>query len=315
MNLVLLHALLTPAHAADTELGFAVDTVAGAMSTGDGAKTVVGLREVEGDIAVAAGAFRARADLELGLSIDKSVTLTLARAEQLTLGVDAGTVALDAGVAPGPWRVESVDPWANALVTIWPGTAAIPAQVLGATVSWGAPSTHLAVIGGWSYAANGINLVDGAPGVGTPIVGVHGQAGLGSKANSTRVTGGLWTHPGGDRPGGFEVGARVDVAVLALQTELLGTFDGSLRAQVGAEALSRLPFTPVARLSWDGGPGVALGARVKPLPMVALKAQGSWEQRQVAGWLEAAIYHVPDAVKNDTKARKRKTSTSTKKGA
>jgi hypothetical protein len=309
MNLLLLSFLVGEAHAVDTSFGFAVDAVAGGGSTGNGPQAYAGLREVEGDLGIVANAFRARANLEVGVAKSgDAMTLTLLRAEHLTVGLDTGSLVADVGVSVSPWRIESNDPWQNALVTNFTGTRAVPAQILGGSVSKGTRSVYAQAIAGYAYGGNGVDFANGTPEGGTRIVGVFGAAGLGAKANSTRISGGVWTHPGTGGDGGFQLGARVDVALLAVQTELVGTFDGILRGQLEAEALSRLPFTPVARLSWDEGPGVAMGARIKPFPLVALKAQGAWEREQFSGWVEAVVYTIPDPLhrrERDDAPRKR----------
>jgi hypothetical protein len=296
----LLSLLLVPAlQAADTSLGFAVDAAAGAWSTDGDAQTFAGMREVEGDLGVRSGAFRARVNLELGLSfVEQGAQVVLARPEHVTAGLVSGKQTLEVGVAPGPWRIESVDRWENALVTTFTGTQATPAQVLGGSFRFGKPATNVSFLGGWGYADNGLDFSEGAQRDGAPVAGVHAQVGLGGKSNATRIAGGAWTHPGDPKKGGFELGTRVDAGVAAVQAEVVGGFDGSVRAQVGAEALSRMLLTPVGRLSWaDGTPGVALGVRMKPLPLLALKAQGAWEQKQVSGWVEAAFYKVPEPLK------------------
>jgi len=313
MHLLLLPVLVTDALAVDTSLGFAVDAVAGGGSTPSGAQTYAGLREVEGDLGVAAGAFRARANLEVGVATGgDSVTVTLLRAEHATVGVDTGSIVADVGVSVSPWRIESNDPWQNALVTNFTGTRAVPAQILGGAVSTGSRAVYLQAIAGSAYGGNGLDFSNGVPDGSRRVVGVFGAAGLGARANSTRVVGGAWAYPGSGGDGGFQLGARMDVAVLAVQTELVGTFDGALRAQVEAEALSRLPFTPVARVSWDEGPGIAMGARIKPFPLVALKAQGAYEREQFSGWVEAVVYTIPDPLhrreRDDTHRKRTKKS-------
>ena len=291
LALPLLLASFTSAHAADTSLGAAVDLAAGAWTGGGDVQTNAGIREVEGDLRVRADAFTVRVDMDLGVvAQDGGAWIGLVRPEHLTVGMAGKGARLDAGLAPAPWRIESVDRWENALVNTWRGTALLaPGQVVGGTLALGSTANRIAVVGGMDMGP-GLNLLDGAETQGA-VLGVHGQVGLGDKVKSNRLVGGAWWRPGAKAPGGVQVGFRADVAIAALQAEAIGRSDGVFGAQLQGEGFSRLPVTPVGRLSWVGTqPGITAGLKVRPFPGIALKAEGGWENDQLAGWVEAAAW-------------------------
>ena len=298
--------VLSPSvRAADMSLGAAVDLAAGAWSGGEDIATVAGVREVEGDLRVRADAFTARVDMDLGVVVgDGGAWIGLVRPEQVTVGMAGKGASLDAGLAPAPWRIESVDRWENTLVNTWRGTEALaPGQVVGGTLTLGSAASHVAVVGGIDRGA-GLNLLDRATTYGA-VLGLQGQAALGEQTKSNRLVGGCWWRPGADIPGGVQVGFRADVAVAALQAEAIGRSDGVFGAQIQAEGLSRLPVTPVGRLSWLGTqPGITAGVKVKPFPGIAFKAEAGWENDQLAGWVEAAAWIAASEPKAGRKSRK-----------
>ena len=306
LALASLLALSPSAGAADTSLGAAVDLAAGAWSGGEDIATAAGVREVEGDLRVRADAFTARVDMDLGVVVgDGGAWIGLVRPEQITVGMAGKGARLDAGLAPAPWRIESVDRWENALVNTWRGTEALaPGQVVGGTLTLGSAANHLAVVGGMDMGP-GLNLLDGAATQGA-VLGLHAQAGLGDKTRSNRLVGGFWWRPGAEIPGGVQVGFRADVAIAALQAEAIGRSDGVFGAQIQGEGFSRLPVTPVGRLSWLGTqPGVAAGLKVRPVPGIALKAEAGWENDQLAGWVEAAAWIGASEPKAERKSGKK----------
>jgi hypothetical protein len=308
------------AQAADVTVGGGADAIVGALVQGGGVVAAGGLREVEGNARLQAGAVRARLDVDLGLDFGGGALVGGVQIEHATVGVDAGTASLDAGVAVSPWRVESVDPWERAFATEWGGAARAPGQILGATLGFGRPDAGVALVGGlgigsatggsgvWTAGMYGdgaeLDAVGGFAGVaGAPLVlGAHGRLAQSSAPDATRLTGGAWIPVRSPGAGGVEVGGRWVGEPVALQAEGLVTFDGGARAVAQVEVFPGDKVRPSLRGGWDGGPLGALVVGVAPVEWLIVRAEAGYARGTPSGWLDVAAF-VP--VKKGGKGKKR----------
>ena len=280
-------ALSRPLHAAEVGFGVALDATAAAVRTEGVNQTMVGVREIEGDLQVGLDELLVRADLQVDMVQAGDSLSVRPGVEQLIVAWEGVGLRAGGGIAMAPWRVESVDRWENALVNPWVGTARLaPAQLVGGVARYGTDSNHVQALVG--FDTHGILGVGNLPDMDAPVLGVNARVGLGKKAGSNRVVAGAWMTPGTDRLGGVQVGARADVLAAAVQGEFVGLSDGVVGGQLQAELMPALPFAPVVRGSWvDGTPGASVGARFK-IPFVVAKAEASWEPGRYAGWVELA---------------------------
>ncbi|MEN9785374.1 MAG: hypothetical protein RLZZ299_638 [Pseudomonadota bacterium] len=276
-----------PLLAADVGFGVALDATAAATRTDGVNDTVVGVREIEGDVQIGLEELLVRADLQVDMTQDGDTLSVRPGVEQLLVAWEGVGLRAGGGVMMAPWRVESVDRWENALVNPWVGTARLtPTQLMGGVARYGTDANHVQALAG--FDTHGILGAGRLPDTDAPVLGVNARVGLGKKTGSNRVVAGAWWTPGTDRLGGVQVGARADVLAAAVQGEFVGLSDGVVGGQLQAELMPALPFAPVVRGSWvDGTPGASVGARFK-IPFVVAKAEASWEPGRYAGWVELA---------------------------
>lgn len=267
------------------DAGGGVDVVAGALLPGT---TVVGVRQVEGDVQVSGDAVRARLDLDAGLMVEDGRLLWyFVRPEHASVTVSAGKAWLTAGIAPAPWRIERVDGWDNLLVTESSGTLAAPGSVLGATLGFGRETQGVSIVGGFD-AGPGLDLAQPvAAQLTTGLVGVYGRTG----DDRAMVGGGLFLYPGAAYAAGAEVGGRATIGIVSLQGEIFAGWrrPSSISAEVGL--LPAGLITPAARVEWaEGATGGGLGVRIKPTPFAVFKVEAAYLRGVPQGWIEAAVF-------------------------
>lgn len=307
---MLLFVLIGVARAAEVDVGGAVDAAGVVTSTDAGVGTVTGL-QAEGDLRLNAGALVVEAQIDaltthrggaanvFDLFPDHPPWLVALRPEVLVVGVDAGGVALDAGIAPAPWRVEAVDGWDNAMVT-WNGLeGAVPGEVLGAHLRLGGGEGSVTIVGGMDGGVDGLRMERSFGGDRTdaqdafhlgggwaPVVGIHGSW----THDRSFVGGGVFAWPGGDG-GALEAGGRAHLGTVALQGDAIVGWYGPVAFSAQAELFPDGLVAPAVRATYvDRALGGSLGVRVNATDHVAVKAEAGVAGGVPFGALEAAVF-------------------------
>lgn len=277
-------AILTAA-AAEVTAGGGAELSAGVIHA-PGAWTGAAGGQAEGELSFA-GAVTVDAALDVRFALTPAIVGVVP--EELRVRGEVGPIWLGAGFAPGPWRVEGVDGWENALVT-WSveQRRVLPNALAAVEVGLGAPDRGVVFLGGLDLG-DGWNLLGDTVGqfVAAPlIVGVHGRV----DGDGVRLGGGVFSRP--DTPSiAAQAGAEMDFEELRLEVQAVGGWNTAFAAHVQAELFPGGVATPVARAEIEGAlPGGAVGVVVRPLGWLDLKAEVAYADGAPQGWIGVAAW-------------------------
>ena len=278
--------------AADTQVGGAADFIAGiAVGEGGGALTL-GLRQAEGDIKVGSDdfAFEAQVDVAATFSGDGILLYSIAPERLLIEGGGRGWKAWG-GVFPGFFRLESVDPWRNQMVTGSLASALVPGAILGGGAEFGGPSAWVNVmVGALPATVDVFRLDDTSMGPMPFSAGARGRFDV----QSVHFGGGAWF--GGDIAalgfGGLELGGAIDLGVVSPYGELVTDLRDEHAGQLGADLFPDGAVSPGARVELDShrGFGVAVGVASTLFEILRIKGEASYQAGNPGVYLEVAVF-------------------------
>ncbi len=283
--------LLSSALAADTQLGGAVDLVAGVAVEGETAVGSFGLQQAEGDIQVGSRDFSFVTQLDLAATVsgDGIFLYSIAPERLLVQGGGKGWM-LEGGIFPAFFREESVDPWRNSMVHGSLASARVPGAVLGAGASLGGPKAWVDLLVGAQPSTVDVFRLDDGP-VALPfIAGARGRFDLGA----AHLGGGAWF--GGSLAalgfGGLETGGNVDVGVVSPYWEFVSDLHEGHAGFVGADLFPASVVSPGARVELDSQRGFGVGVDVATtlFDILRIKGEASYQAGNPGVYLEVAIF-------------------------
>lgn len=287
MLLLLLH----PAFAADTQLGGAVDLLAGVSVVGDGAVGSFGLRQAEGDLQVGSREFSFVTQLDLAATVSgEGIFLYSIAPERLYVQGAGRGWTLQGGVFPGFFRQESVDPWRNSMVSNSLASARTPGAILGANAALGGPKAWAELMVGFAPSTVDVFRFDDAP-VALPfIAGARGRFDLGT----AHLSGGAWFGGGFGSLGfgGLELGGDVDLGVVDPYGEFVSDLRDGHAGFLGADLFPSSPVSPGARVEFDSQRGFGVGVDVAStfFDILRIKAEASYQAGNPGVYLEVAVF-------------------------
>jgi hypothetical protein len=276
------------ASAVDVQLGGGLDVMS--ATSLEGAGTGLQLRQLEGDLQLGSETVTARLDLDIAATIwDGSALLPVYALgpEQLTVRWQPSDFYAQGGIAPGPWRLDHVDPWDNALVSTTLLNRLVPGSVLGAEAGFdNGPVVVRAVGGADAPFFDFLHLGNLGPTVFRPIVGAHALADVGV----VEIGGGGWWRPL-DASLAAQLGLRANIGIVGAFGEIVGGTGNVVGGQVGASIWPEGLVSPSARveLVHGVGPGIAVGVTSTLVKVLKLKAEASYEAGYAAAYLEASL--------------------------
>ena len=284
--------LAAPSFAADAQLGGAVDFIAGVTVGEDGGAAALGLRQAEGDIKVGGQdfAFVTQLDVAATLSGDGLFLYSLAPERLLIEGGGPSWKAWG-GIFPAFFRMESVDPWRNQMVTGSLASARVPGAILGGGVEFGGPTAWLDLLVGARPATVDVFRLDDV-GLGSLpfIAGARGRFDI----QVVHFGGGAWF--GGDFAalgfGGMELGGNVDLGVVSPYAELVTDLQDGHAGFLGADLFPSGVVSPGARVELDSARGFGVGVNVAStlFDILRLKGEASYQAGNPGIYLEVAVF-------------------------
>ena len=277
---------LSSAYADEVQVGGAVDFLGGLDTNRDNA--VIGLRQLEGDLRAEGQALAFEVQLDTAATFTGDGVFLYALGPERLVGEGFGKnwrVAL--GVEAAPFRMESVDPWRNAMVTYTLLSRHVPASVLGGSFVLGNQQASLTLLAGGELATTNVFALDTLG----PVPFVAGARG---KFDVEIVEIGLGAWAGGQgQPvfGGLEVGARVDAGLVGAQVEAVSDFRSVYAVSAQGEVFPGGLMSPVARVEFaPEGFGVGAGLSSTLFDVLRLKAEATYQAGAAGVFLEAALF-------------------------
>ncbi len=286
----LFFGFIARAAAADVDVGGAVDV----LNTTTFAPSVQGalaLRQVEGDLAIAGEHVSARFDLDFNatlLSNGALLTVYGLAPEQATVRYHTGAFFVEGGIAPGPWRIEKVDPWDNAFSAFSMNTLLLPGSILGGSIGMtGAGFTGQVVAGLDAPRYDVFHLSEFGERNFGPIVGVDGAY----ATDAVTLRAGAWSRPTVGPLFGVELGVRVNVGIVGGGVELVGNSNRAIGGQAEVAIWPSGVISPMGRFEYADafGPGGGLGVASTLVKVVRLKAEVDYQNHAPAAYLEVSI--------------------------
>ena len=278
------------AHAADVDVGGAVDILNTTTFT-PAVADALALRQVEGDLAITGEHVSARFDLDFNATIlSNGALLTVygLAPEQATVRYHTGAFFVEGGVAPGPWRIEHVDPWENAFSAFSMDTVLLPGSILGGSVGLTGAGFTAQVVGGFDAPKYDLLHLStlGTSNFG-PLIGIDGAY----ATDVVTLRGGVWSRPTIGPLVGVELGARLNVGIVGAGVELVGNSNRAVGGQAEVEIWPAGVISPMGRFEYTDafGPGVGLGVSSTLVKIVRLKAEVEYQNHAPAAYLEASI--------------------------
>lgn len=278
--------LVASAHADELRVGGAVDVVGGVDAESGAA--VVGLRQLEGDLRAGSGALAFELQLDTAATFTGDGVFLYALGPERLVGEGLGKDwRLSLGIEKAPFRVESVDPWHNALVSYTMLSRHVPDSVLGAALVLGPPQTNLTLLAGGQLGSTNVFAFEQW----TPmpfLVGARGKFDV----DAVELAAGAWAG-GLDRfeLGGLELAARVDAGLVGAQAEVVSNLSTAHAASVQGELWPRGLLSPVARVEVaTEGLGVAAGLSSTLFDLLRLKAEAGYQAGAAGIYVEAAVF-------------------------
>ncbi len=279
--------LLSLALADDVQVGGAIDLAGGSDFTGDSG-VGLGLRQVEGDLRVEGENVGVELQLDTAAVLTGDGLFIYSLGPERLVGEGFGKGwRLAGGVYQAPFRMESVDPWRNALVTPSLVSRRVPGAMLGGELTLGGPVASVVLVaGGQPYTTNVFDLDQAGP---MPfLAGARGEFDV----EVVELGLGAWAGGINGAPfGGLEAGARLDLLIVGAEAEIVTDLRDdhalSLQGEIWPDGL----FSPVTRVEFASeGFGVAVGASSTIADIVKLKAEASYQAGNAGVYLEAAVF-------------------------
>jgi hypothetical protein len=291
MGMLLLLSAFSPAHAADVELGGAIDLIGGIALEGDAPVGAVGLRQAEGDLRVGGKdlAFTMQLDVAATFSGD-GIFLYSITPERLAAEGGGRGWRLQGGIFPSFFRMESVDPWRNNAVRPSLASARLPGTILGGAAELGDNRGGVDLLIGARPSTVDVFRIDDGP-VGLPFVaGARGRLGF----DPVRLAGGAWF--GGDLGalgfGGMEIGVDANLGVVAPYGEFVSDLQDGHAGFLGADLFPDGLVSPGARVELDSdrGFGFGVGAASTLFDILRVRAEASYQAGSPGVYVEVAVF-------------------------
>lgn len=279
--------------AAEVQVGGALDLVGGVTACeGCPVQLAGGLRQAEGDLRVAEGHLAFELQLDTAASLDEDgVFIYLLAPERLATEGFGDNYRVAGGILQAPFRVESVDPWPGPQVMPSLLSRRVPGAYLG-----GEFTAHSEVVGGTLIVGalpptTNVFELDELSGQPLPFI-----AGLRARVmtGGVDVGGGAWVGGGldGFGFGGAELGARVDVEIVAAYGDVTSNFRDVHSVVLGTELWPEAVVSPSARVEFDApaGFGVAVGVGSTLFEILRLKGEVSYQTGNPGVYAEIAVF-------------------------
>ena len=297
--------LLVPlaAYAAEVQVGGALDLIGG-LTACDGCPVQLagGLRQAEGDLRVAEGQLAFELQLDTAASVNgDGVFIYLLSPERLVAEGFGDNYRVSAGIFQAPFRIESVDPWPGPQVTPSLLSRRLPAAILGGEVTVHSQVVGATLVVGAQPATTNVFELDEGYGAPLPfLAGLRGRVVTGA----VDVGGGAWFGGGLDGIGfgGAELGARVDVDIVAAYGDVTSNFQSTHCIVLGTELWPTSVVSPSARVEFDApeGFGVAVGVGSTLWEILRLKAEASYQAGNPGVYAEVALFSTwPEALEGE----------------